>query len=775
MTAKYRTVGKSHKKLDSLALATGEIKYVADRELENPIELAFLYSTHPHARIISIDTEEAEKIDGVLGIFHHGNTERVLHTTAGQGFPEPSPYDTALFNKTMRYVGDRVAMVAAESKEIANRAISKIKVEYKKLPTNFEMEDSQNKDSFQIHESNKKMPIPVMYKPEKNIAAGVDIEFGELEKGFEDADYIIEDSYRLQQTSHCALEPHAAQAYHDERGRLVIVTTTQVPFHCRRITSHVLGIPISQIRVVKPRIGGGFGGKQEVILGPLVAMVANKFKRPVRYIFSREEVFWAGRTRNPMRVALKTGFKRDGTITALEMDALLNTGAYGSHALTVLSNAGAKVLPLLNKIENMKFKGRSVYTNLPIGGAYRGYGATKGYFALNSHIDMICRKIDTDPLEWIKKWHIKEGETSEVFKALGEGKEGVAQLINSCKLDECIDIGAKEIGWDEKRGKKIREGDKITGIGFAVSMQGSGIPQIDMAAANIKMNEDGSFNLYVGATDIGTGSDTVLAQIAAEEIGVSHDKMIVLSSDTDLTPFDVGAYASSTTYVSGTAVKKCAAKIREQIERYAKMIMEDESADIQIDGDIIRDKNSGKEIKLSDIGYYSLYTHDQSQIQAVASNYGTESPPPFLAAFAEVLVDVKTGEVEVKKFVSAVDCGQAINPVLAEGQVDGAALNGISYALTENYEFTDNGKMKNDSFWDYKIYTTKDMPKLKSFIVESHEKSGPFGAKSVGEIGINGPIPAIHNAIYDAIGIRIYETPFTPEKVYNAIKKAGIK
>ncbi len=769
----YTIIGKSEKKIDSLALATGSSRFVEDFEVKNLLYLAFLYSPHAHAEILDIDDRDARNITGVVDVFHYQNVKPVLHTTAGQGFPEPSPYDTVLFDKKVRYVGDRVAVVAAESLAIAVDATKLIKVGYKILEPLFDPEKAMQKGAPILHGKDRYAPIPVKYEPEYNLAAEVEIGFGNMKNGEAEADFIIDETYHAHYGSHCAIEPHAALSFFDEMGRLVIVCTTQVPFHVRRIVSRVLEYPLAKIRVIKPRIGGGFGGKQEVFLEPVVALATIRHKRPAKIVLSRKEVFQSSRTRHPIRVRLRTGVKNDGEITFLEMDALLNSGAYGTHALTVLSNNGAKVLPLFNKIKNLHFLGRSVYTNLPVGGAYRGYGATQGYFALNQQLDIITRKLSIDLLNYIKKNHIREGETSQVFKALGEGTEGVTQIINSCKLDECIDIGAEEIGWYDKRDQRLSDGDKVRGVGVAVSMQGSGIPLIDMGSASMKMNDDGSFNLDIGATDIGTGSDTILAQIAAEVLGVGLDKMIVLSSDTDRTPFDVGAYASSTTYISGAAVKKCAEKIKAQIISVAAKMLNINKNELALAENKVVDKKKNKELSLAEVAIHSLYTKDQFQIQANASHIVEQSPPPFIAQFAEVEVDKKTGKVRIIKFVSAVDCGQAINPKLAEGQIEGAAVNGICYALTEQYKFSLSGNLLNKSFRDYKIWTAADMPEFKSFIVESHEKSGPFGAKSVGEIGINGPMPAIANAIYDAVGIRLYEAPFTPEKVYRKMKLAG--
>lgn len=771
---KFTRVGKSVRKVDSLALATGSERYVDDFPLENPLYIAFLYSPHAFAKITKIDTSVAEKIDGVVEILHYANTPHVLHTTAGQGFPEPSPYDTYMFEDVVRFVGDRVAAVAAESLDIAKEAAAKIEVEYEVLEPLFDDESAMDEGAPRIHDGDEFVPIPVPFEPEKNMAAKAEIKFGDMEKGFAGADFVIDETFRTQYANHCAIEPHSAFAYIDERGRLVIVTATQVPFHVRRIVSMVLGIPVGKIRVIKPRIGGGFGGKQEVFLEQVVGLVSWRTHRPSKIVLDREEVFISSRTRHPMRVRISAGAKNSGEITAIEMDALMNTGAYGSHALTVLSNAGSKVLPLFNKVENIHFKGKSVYTNLPIGGAYRGYGASQGYFGFCQILDMIARRTGQDFLEFCKKWHIKEGETSPIFKALGEGKEGVSQIIHSCKLSECIDRGAKAIDWYNIRDKKIRNGDKVEGVGLAIEMQGSGIPRVDMASASMKMNEDGSFNLLMGATDLGTGSDTVLAQIAAEVLQMPVEKLIVYSSDTDMTPFDVGAYASSTTYVSGNAVRLCAEKIKVILLKVAGDMLECDTEELYLDGSKVLTLDGKRSVSFEDICVRTLYATDQFQVQASASFFGTESPAPFIAQFADVEVDIRTGKVDVKKFVSAIDCGQPINPKLAEGQVEGATVNGLSYALCEEYIFGKSGRMLNPNFWDYKIYTAPDLPEMVTILIDSFEETGPFGAKSAGEIAINGPIPAIANAIFDAVGVRMFEAPFTPERVYRRMKEEGI-
>ena len=584
---------------------------------------------------------------------------------------------------------------------------------------------------------------------------------------------MVDMEFSTQYASHCAIEPHAVAAVFDEQDRLIVYTSTQVPFHARRIIATVCEIPVRSLRVVKPRIGGGFGGKQEVFLEPVAALVAWRTGRNVRLVLSRSEVFVSARTRHPMVSRIRAAASRADGLTAVELDCLMNAGAYGPHALTVLSNAGAKVLPLFNKARYVRFSGRSVYTNLPVGGAYRGYGATQGYFALNQAVDRLCVELGIDMPAFCREWHIRKGETSGVFKALGEGKEGVVQTVESCGLDECIDRGVKLIGWDGIRGKRLETADGwVRGVGMAVAMQGSAIPRIDMAGAYMKMNDDGSFNLQIGATDLGTGSDTVLAQIAAETLSVPVRRIIVLSSDTDVTPFDTGAYASSTTYLSGNAVKLCAERVADQIRSVAAEILGSGPAEITLEGSAAR-ADDGRSVDFGEVCRFALYRENQFQIQAVASATSSVSPPPFIAQFAEVAVDLETGRIRVERFVSVVDCGQAVNPALAGAQVQGGAVNGISYALCEDYRFNAGGRMLNDSFWDYKIFRAIDMPRMETVVIESHEPSGPFGAKSVGEISINGPAPAIANALFDAAGVRITDLPITPQKVWEALRESG--
>ncbi len=771
-TKDFESVGKSVNKIDGYSLARGKAKFVDDFEMRDFLYVEIVKSPHAHAIIKNIDTSEALKVEGIKEILTYKNVPKISHTTAGQGYPEPSPYDTLMFDKKVRFVGDRVAAVAGETQDAVKEAISKIKIEYEVLKPVFDREKAWDTGQPIIHEEDLSDNHMRIFNKEKNHAAHVSVEAGDFEITYNKAEKKIDGVYRMNYTQHCPIEPHSCFSYLDERDRLIIVTSTQVPFHCRRICARVLDIPIQKIRVIKPRIGGGFGVKQEVFLEYIVGMITLRTKRPAKIIYTRTEEFISSRTRHPHTVWVKTGLNGN-KINAILLHALSNTGAYGSHALTVVSNAGSKTLPIYNKIENVKFIGDAVYTNLPVGGAYRGYGATQGAFGLEVHMDIIANELGEDPIEFRRRHLIKNGEGSPIFKKLGEGREGVEMTLNSVKIHECLDIGSKEIGWSDKRKREKRIGNSsiYRGVGMCALMQGSSIPYVDMGGAYMKLNEDGSFNLHIGATDLGTGSDTVLAQIAAEELHTNVSKMIVYSSDTDFTPFDVGAYASSTTYLSGMAVKKAAENIKNEILRYAELMLNENVKDLEIKDGIIYSKNSKKTASFSDIAIYSLYKHQQSQITGVASHITKESPPPFLACFIDVEVDIETGVIKIKEMVNVIDCGTAINPRLAEGQVEGAIINATSSAMSEEYIFDSNGKMLNPTFRDYRIYTVKDLPKMKTILVESYEPSGPFGAKSVSEIGANAPAPVISNAVFNAIGVRLTETPFTPERVLKEIKK----
>jgi putative selenate reductase molybdopterin-binding subunit len=763
---KFEVVGHSERRVDGHALVTGKPVFVADAPVRpGTLHLALLTSPHAHARIRAIDPSRALALDGVALVLTHENTPPKRYTTAGQGYPEPSPYDARMFDTKVRFVGDRVAAVAADSVEIARKAAGLIDVDYEVLDPVLSIDAALAEGAPLVHDE----PCPDAWDAAHNIAAYTEAVAGDFATAYDAAEHTVDVTVETQYAQHTPIEPHIVTSYLDEHDRLVLYTSTQVPFHVRRIIAFLLDVPVHRIRVIKPRIGGGFGAKQEVLIEDLVALTTLRTGRPATLEYTRTQEFVSARTRHPMRVRVRLGAGGDGILQAVGMDVLSNTGAYGTHSLTVLSNVGSKTLPLYNTAPNVHFIGKALYTNMPVAGAYRGYGATQGQYAMEVAVDQLAERLGLDALELRSRNHIRTGGTSPIFKELGEGREGVEQTISSCALGECIRVGAERIGWADKRGTHRRDGSWVHGVGMSIHMQGSGIPLIDMAAASLKMNDDGSFNLAIGATDLGTGSDTVLGQIAAEVLGVPLDKIIVTSSDTDLTPFDTGAYASSTTYVSGAAVERAARDVRRQILEVAAAIMK-----VPVEGLELADERvtapDEESVTLDKIGLRSLYGHDQRQIAAVASAVPEVSPPPFLASFAEVAVDLDTGRIRIVDYVAAADCGTAVNPRLAEGQVEGAIANGIGYALTEDLAIDDAGRARGADFGRYKIPGALDMPPLEVILVDSYDPTGPMGAKSIAEIGINAPLPTIANAVYDATGVWLTEPPFTAEKVWRALR-----
>jgi len=763
-----KVVGRSVPKVDSMGMACGLEQYVGDHDLAGALVGYIVPSPYAHARIRRIDATKARALQGVHCVLTWQDVPRIAHTTAGQGWVEPSPYDTFVLDSKVRFVGDRVALIAAETREIAEEAGRLLDIDWEVLEPVLDDRRAFAPGAPVIHdEPEARMPITAPYLPKENTPAKAHMGDGDVDVELAKSHLVLRQEYSTHYAQHCPIEPHVTLGWMDSRDRIVLVTSTQVPFHARRISAQALGIPVRRIRIVKPRIGGGFGAKQEVLLEPVMAALVLATRRKILMTLTRAEEF-VSRTRHPVRTGLDVGFNADGTINAVRMRVLSNTGAYGSHALTVMCNCGSKVLPLY-RMNAVEFEARAVYTNLPVGGAYRGYGATQAAFAMESLMDVAAERLGIEPVELRRRNHIREGETSPVFAALGEGKPGVEQRIGSCGLPQCLDIAAKEIGWAEKRGKP-GSGPVKRGVGMCALMQGSSIPEIDMAAVSLKMNDDGSFNLTAGATDLGTGSDTVLAQIAAEVLGVGADEIVVASSDTDLTPFDVGAYASSTTYLSGEAARKAALDVAGQIRVVASAMLGGPAEGLSLrDGAVFAP--DGRRVTLAEVGLRSLYEVDQHQIASTQSAISHKSPPPFSAHFVEVSVDTETGQVKVLKYVATVDCGTAINPKLAEGQAEGAVLNGVSFALTEEYIFDENGRMRNPNFADYKIFNTTDLPEMRVILVPTWERSGPFGAKSVSEICINGALPAIANAIHDAVGIRLMVAPFTPDRVLKALKE----
>lgn len=750
--------------MDAVKLATGRALFTDDVELRGMLHARLLYSPHAHARILNIDTRRAEQLEGVRAVLTYKNVPRVVFSSAGENYPEPPPYDQVLLDDKVRFVGDRVAAVAADSQEIAEEALALLEVDYEQLAPVFEPEEAWQPGAPVIHDQPDSVGI---YDAKRNIAAHLGLTVGNPDKGFAEADIVMEREYRTQFAQHCAIEPHITICWLDEDDRLVIRTSTQVPFHVRRIVAHELQIPVGRVRVIKPRIGGGFGGKQEVVTEDLCAALCLRTRRPVRLEFTREEEFFATRSRHPQIIRLKMGATRDGQLKAVEMNVLENAGAYGTHSLTVMGVTATKTLSLYN-VANARFVGNAVYTNLPPAGAFRGYGAPQGFFAFESFLEELAAELGMDSLAIRRQNFIQPGQVPPFAQIVSEGKETAKRAVTTCGLEECLQRGMEEIGWDEIR---TSEGPVRRGVGLACAMQSSGIARLDMGAAFMKMNEDGSFNLMVGVPDIGTGSDTIMAQIAAEVLSVETSKMIVCSSDTDITPFDSGAYASSTTFISGAAVMKAAEEVKRQILRVASDMMEIGTEELEcLDGKVYA--RSGGFISYADICHRALYEKDQLQIMATASHFSPSSPPPFAVTFAEVTVDIETGVVSVKKIVSAVDCGFAINPKMAEGQIEGAVAQAIGFALTEDMPHDAEGRMLFRDFRSYKILAAPDMPEIVPILVTTNDSAGPFGAKSIAEIPISAPAAAISNAISAATGVRIRELPLSPERVLRALRSS---
>lgn len=768
----FRVVGKRVKKVDAAKMARGKPIYTDDFSLPGMLFAKLLTSPYAHARIKCIDTSKAAALPGVHAVLTYKDLPRIPFVSAGQSHPSPSPNDRVSLDNKVRFVGDRVAVVAAETPEIAVEAARLIEVEYEKLPAVFDMEKAMAPGAPVIHDE---IDVDGILDAQRNLVCHIEAEAGDVDGQFASADLVVEGKFREPFQHHVALEPHVVIGYWDNDDRLVIRSSTQVPFHVRRVVGWATGLPEKRIKVIKPRLGGGFGGKQDIVLDDLVAHLVIKTNRPVRMRLDRDEEFRSTRSRHAYIIQMKIGFKKDGTITAASLYALSSTGAYGAHGLTVLSNVGAKTLGLL-RTKNMRFSGDVVYTNHPVAGAFRGYGATQGYFPLGTLIDEAAEKLGLDVLDVYRRNWVRQGDIFALAKPLGEGREGYENPVESVALEQCTDTGADIIGW----GKRLDSAWHLVpgkpwlrrGMGAAIVAHGSAIPGLDMGGAYMKINDDGSFNLLYGGSDLGTGADTVMAQIAAEILGCAVDNIIVFSADTDFTPFDKGAYASSTTFISGGAVQKTAMKVALQVKEVAAEMLEVPAETLHLENGRAMAPD-GRSVTLKEVAMRSLHMVDQHQIMATASHMSYRCPQPFAAQFAQVLVDTETGQVRVEKFVTVADIGQVINLTTAEGQVEGAVAQGLGYALAEGMEFSRGGHLTNPHVNQYRIFTSLDMPELTTVFVPTVEPSGPLGAKSVAELPIDGVAPAVANAIADAVGVRLRALPMTPERVLQAIQAKG--
>lgn len=756
-----RIVGKAIPKIDGMSIATGKPVYTEDLAVKNALIIKILRSPHAFAEITSIDISRAISLEGVECVLTYKDVPDARFTLAGQSYPEPSPYDRLILDKIVRYVGDEVAIVAAVDEKTALKALKLIKVEYKVFEPVLDFEKAE--EGAVIHpENDLHCNFDIGTNKDKNIVSHRCTEMGNVEEELKKCPVVIEETYYTQAQAQAMMETHRSYTALDHMGRLVVTASTQIPFHVRRMLARALKISASKIRVIKPRIGGGFGAKQTACTEIFPALVTLKTGKPALLVYERKETFNCSTSRHAMRVNVKIGADLEGFIRVMDIHALSDTGAYGEHASTVVSLVGDKTLPLYNKTRAVRFTGHVVYTNKMPAGALRGYGATQGTFAVESTISMLAEKLKMDPIEIRLKNLIKEGENSLYH---------YEHMLGSSALHKCIETGNKLIEWDKKYPRVEISDSKVRGVGMAVTMQGSGIAGIDTASVEIRLNDDGNYTLLVGSTDMGTGSDTILCQMAAETLETNMDNFNVIAADTDISPYDPGSYASSTTYVTGMAVVKAATELREKILVSGAEILHIPAENAEFLGDKVQALNKEDSVSLKKIAEEMVLGTYKNQLIGFATYGSKVSPPPFIAGFAEVEVDKETGKAELLQFIAVTDCGTVINPALARIQVEGGIVQGIGMAMYEDVRYDFKGNMQTNSFMQYKIPARNDVKNIKVLFEESYEPTGPFGAKSVGEVVVNTPSPAIANAIYNAVGVRITNLPITPEKIFMNLVK----
>jgi CO/xanthine dehydrogenase Mo-binding subunit len=755
-------IGKKIPKIDGKELVKGAPAYTSDLDINAQIlTVKILRSPHASAEIVSIDVCEAKSIPGVECVLTYKDVPGKSFTLAGQSFPEPSPYDRRILEKRVRYVGDEVAIVAACDEQTALLAIEKIRVDYKIFTPVLTLEEALKAENL-VHSTQPHTNFDIGCDASKNIAASHSVQVGDVERELSASEVVVEETYRTQAQAHAMMETYRATTSYDVNGRLQVMSSTQVPYHVRRHISRILDIPRSRIKVLKPRVGGGFGGKQTASVEIFPALVTQHTGKPARIVYSRQETFTSTTSRHAMEIKVRLGSDRQGNIQAVDIHCLSDTGAYGEHAPTVFWVVGQKTLPLYGKAKACRYYGHALYTNKPPGGALRGYGATQGTFALESAINELAEKLQLDPAELRLKNMIREGDK---HPALSGSTPDVIETLESSSLDRCIKKGMELIGWKENYPFRQMDGEaKARGYGMAVTMQGSGIAGIDTGSVTLKLNEDGFFTLSHSASDMGQGSDTVLCQIAAELLEVEMEKVVVTSFDLDTLPYDPGAYASSGAYVTGNAAVRAAEDMKRQmLQKAAEMLGSSVEETEYSEGHF--HSTEGKDMSLSELAAKLCSFSGQDQLLAKGTFGGEGSPPPFIAGFAEVEVDLETGECDLVDYVTVVDCGTVLNENLARIQVEGGAVMGAGLALFEDVRYSSKGRLMTSSFMEYKIPSREDIGEIRVVFEESHEPTGPFGAKSVGEVVCNAPAPAIVHAIYNATGVRCRDLPVTAEKI----------
>ncbi len=754
-------VSKGIRKKDYLALVTGKPVYTDDLALKDCLIVKLLRSPHANALIKSINTNIAIKVPGIVGIYTYHDVPNKRFTFAGQTYPEPSPYDRLILDKHLRHVGDIVAIVAGETEAAVDKALKLIKVEYDVLEPLLDFHQAKDNKILVHPEDNWQALCEVGADNKRNLCASGSSSAGDVTKELNESDVVLTRTYHTKANQQATMETFRAFSYLDIYGRLNVVSSTQITFHVRRILANALGIPKASINVIKPRIGGGFGSKQTAVCEVYPAFVTLKTGRPAKIIFSREENQIASSPRHEMEITITIGATKEGKIKAIDLYTLSNTGAYGEHGPTTVGLSGHKSIPLYSKIPAHRFSYDVVYTNVMSAGAYRGYGATQGIFALESIIDELAHELKMDPIKLRELNMTQQGDLMPAY---------YNEVANSCNLDKCLARCTEMMNWDAKYPYKMISKTKVRGVGMALAMQGSAISNVDVASVALKVNDDGFYSLMIGASDMGTGCDTILAQMAADCLLCDVDNIIVSGVNTDTSPYDSGSYASSTTYLTGMAVVKTAASLISKIKKYGASLLNLTEEEVDFDGAYVYKLDQTKKISLKDIANSSM-CNNSNALYASESHSSPVSPPPFMVGMAEVEVDLETGKVDLINYKAVVDCGTVINPNLARVQTEGGLVQGIGMALFEDINYDSFGRLRNNSFMQYKIPTRQDIGNIEVDFRSSYEPTGPFGAKSIGEIVINTPAPAIANAIYNACKVRIRELPITPEKVYFGLLK----
>ena len=752
-----KTVNQSMRKKDAMQLVTGQPVYMDDVIPQDCLIVKLLRSPHANAIEQEIDTSRAQLVPGIEAIYTWKDVDQQgrRYTQAGQTYPEPSPYDRLVIDRHVRFAGDVVAILAGKDEKCVDKAMKLIKVRYEVLPAVLDYHTALDNPVLVHPEENWESLAPVGADNKRNLCAHDESGAGDIEAVLAGCDVVIDHTYHTRACQQAMMETFRTYCSIDAYGRLNVLSSTQIVFHCRRILANALHIPKSMIRVAKPRIGGGFGAKQTSVCEVYPAFVTWKTKKPSKIIFSRYESQIASTPRHEMELHVRLGATKDGIVRGIDLYTLSNTGAYGEHGPTTVGLSGHKSIPLYGKAEAFRFISDVVYTNHMSSGAYRGYGATQGLFAVESAVNELADKLGIDPFVIRQRNIVHEGDVMPAY---------YGQVNTSCALDRCLQAVHDNIGWDEKYPVRDMGNGKVRAVGMGMAMQGSGITSVDVGSASLKINDDGFYTLSIGAADMGTGCDTILAQIAAEVLECPLDNVTVLGADTDSSPYDSGSYASSTTYVTGKAVEQCAEQLKQKICQVGAGLLGLDERAVVFAGDAVTSEDGTQRATLAQIAAASQ-CGSNTALEAVVTHSSEISPPPFMVGAAEVEVDLETGEAQVIRYEAAVDCGTPVNPNLARVQAEGGILQGIGMALTENVTYDDRGMPQENSLMQYKIPARNDIGHIHVVFESSYEGTGPFGAKSIGEVVINTPLPAVADAIYHATHKRFYELPITREQI----------